>query len=296
MEFLVVVMIEVYFLNLFILICIYALTAVSFNFSFGYTGLLNLAHMSLFGLGAYIAAMLSLLGAPFFASFILGGIIPMFFAFLLSFTNKKLRGDYFALATFAFAILLYGIFLNLVDVTGGPNGLRNIPKPFISGFDFNNIFNFATFAFACTFAGIFFIYRITKSPFGNVCIATRDNVNLAESLGKNTFKVMMTVLMISAFFAGIAGSLYTFYISFVDPSILDVLELIPILSIVIIGGLASIKGTIIGTFIVLIIPEILRFFDVSSSILGPLRLLLYSTILLFVIYYKPRGLYGRITI
>jgi len=289
-------MIEVYILNLVIFISIYMLTSVSFNLSFGQTGLLNLAHISFFGLGAYTSAILSLRGTPFFLALLLSGLMPMIFAFILSLVNRKLKGDYFTLATLAFAILSYNIVLNSVELTGGPHGLRNIPKPIIFGLDFNNIFLYAIFTVFLTLMGVFFIHRIAKSSFGRVCLAIRDNNDLAESLGKNTFKIKVIVLLVASFLTGVAGCLYASYVTFIDPTVFDAMEMITILAIVVLGGLASIKGTIVGTFIILMVPEILRFLDISTAIIGPLRVLLYSLILLVIIYYKPRGLYGKIAI
>lgn len=289
-------MIEIYILNLTILFGIYALSAVAFNFSFGYTGILNLAHMAFFGIGAYAAAMIALNNFPFYLAFIAGALFPTIFALLLSLVSKKLKGDYFALAALVFAIISYSVVLNTVELTGGPHGMRDIPRPNMLGIDFSNDFAYMGLVAVISTLGIFFIYRLVKSPFGRVCIAIRDNEQLAESLGKNTFKVKLIVLLISSILTGAAGSLFAFYVNFVDPTVFDILGILMILSMVVLGGLASIKGTLVGTFLVLIIPEILRFLNFSSADIGTFRLISYSLILLVILNYKSGGLYGKISV
>ena len=101
-------------------------------------------------------------------------------------------------------------------------------------------------------------------------------------------------MAISAFFAGIAGSLYASYITFIDPSSFSLLQLIPVICIVIIGGLASLKGTIIATIILTLLPEPLRFIGFPSSVVGPMRQIIYSLLLLLILIYRPRGFFGKV--
>ena len=101
-------------------------------------------------------------------------------------------------------------------------------------------------------------------------------------------------LATSAFFAGVAGSLYAHYITFIDPSSFMILQLVPVLAIVIIGGLASLKGTVIAAIILVLLPEPLRFIGFPSSIVGPMRQIIYALILLLILIYKPKGFYGKI--
>jgi len=101
-------------------------------------------------------------------------------------------------------------------------------------------------------------------------------------------------LGLSAFFAGVAGSLYAAYITFIDPSSFSLMQIIPIISIVIVGGLASLPGTVAAAFILTLIPEALRFVGFPSSILGPMRQIIYSLILLIILIYRPRGFWGKV--
>ncbi len=287
-------MISAYFIHLAILVGIYLVLALSLQLSVGYSGMLNMAHIAFYGIGAYTSALLVLNGAPFLLALIMAGLVAMFFAFLLSIFSSKLKGDYLALATMAFSFVFYVVALNWVSLTRGPLGLPGISKPEIFGYPFSS--NFSFLILTAMIGGIVYliIRKLVDSPFGKVLEATRDDELAVKILGKNTFWIKTKSLMICSFFAGIAGSLYAHYITFIDPSSFHLMQLIPVLTIVIIGGLASLKGTIIATVILTLLPEPLRFIGFPSTIIGPARQILYSLILLLILIYKPKGFYGRV--
>jgi len=287
-------MIESYFIHLLILIGIYLILAISLQVTVGFTGLFNLGHIAFFAIGAYIYALLALAGFPFWLCFLLAGIIAMLFGFLISIPTNKLKGDYLALATLAFSFVVYAITLNWMSLTRGPLGLSGIPKPVIFGISFSSNFSFMILTALITLASYYIIKKIVASPFGKALEATRDDELATRNLGKSTFKMKSFALAISAFFAGIAGSLYAPYITFIDPSSFTLMQLIPILCIVIIGGLASLKGTAIATVFLVLLPEPLRFIGFPSSVVGPARQILYALILLLILIYKPKGFYGKV--
>jgi len=287
-------MIESYFIHLLILIGIYLILAISLQVTVGFTGLFNLGHIAFFAIGAYIYALLALAGFPFWLCFLLAGIIAMLFGFLISIPTNKLKGDYFAIATLAFSFVIYAITLNWMSLTRGPLGLPGIPKPVIFGISFSSNFSFMILTAIIALASYCIIKKIISSPFGKALEAVRDDELATRTLGKNTFKMKSFALAISAFFAGIAGSLYASYITFIDPSSFTLMQLIPFLCIVIIGGLASLKGTAIATIFLVLLPEPLRFIGFPTSIIGPARQILYALILLLILIYKPRGLYGKV--
>ena len=289
-------MIPAYLVHLLILIGIYTILAISLQLSVGFTGLLNLGHIAFYALGAYTSALLALNGFPFWFCFLSAGILAMIFGFLLSLPANKLKGDYLALATMGFSFVVYAVLLNWTSLTRGPLGLPGIPKPKIFGISFSDNFSFLILVAIIALISYLIIKRITISPFGKVLEAIRDNELVVRVLGKNTFKMKSLALMISSFFAGIAGSLYAHYITFIDPSSFTLLQLIPVLSIVIIGGLASLEGTILATIILMLLPEPLRFIGFPSSIVGPARQILYALLLLLILIYKPKGFYGRVSL
>jgi branched-chain amino acid transport system permease protein len=289
-------MISAYLIHLLILICIYLILAISLQLSVGFTGLLNLGHIAFYAIGAYTSALLALNGFPFWFCFPSAGILTMIFGFLLSLPTNKLKGDYLALATMGFSFVVYAVLLNWTSLTRGPLGLPGIPKPKIFGITFSDNFSYLILVAIIALISYLIIKRITISPFGKVLEAIRDNELVVRVLGKNTFKMKSLALMISSFFAGIAGSLYAHYITFIDPSSFTLLQLIPVLSIVIIGGLASLEGTILATVILVLLPEPLRFIGFPSSIVGPARQILYALLLLLILIYKPKGFYGRVSL
>jgi branched-chain amino acid transport system permease protein len=287
-------MISAYLIHLLILIGIYLILAISLQLSVGFTGLLNLGHIAFYAIGAYTSALLALNGFPFWFCFLSAGILAMIFGFLLSFPTNKLKGDYLALATMGFSFVVYAVLLNWTSLTRGPLGLPGIPKPKILGISFSDNLSFLILVAIISLISYLIIKRITISPFGKVLEAIRDDELATRVLGKNTFKMKSLALMISSFFAGIAGSLYAHYITFIDPSSFTLLQLIPVLSIVIIGGLASLEGTILATIILVLLPEPLRFIGFPSSIVGPARQIFYALLLLLILIYKPKGFFGKI--
>ncbi|MBI3033081.1 branched-chain amino acid ABC transporter permease [Candidatus Woesearchaeota archaeon] len=283
-----------YLIHMLILVCIYIILTVSLNLALGFTGLLNLGHVAFFGLGAYTSALLTISGVPFFIAMLSGALLASGCGYLLVLATRKLKGDYLALATLGFAFVAHSLFLNWVALTRGPLGIPGIPKPTILGFHLVKPELYLILAFVIMTISIFIIHRILQSPFGRLLQATRDDALGLQVLGKNTFKLKAKAMMLSAFFAGIAGSLFAHYITYIDPSSFTLTEIVLMLTILIVGGIASIKGSIVATFIILLIPETLRFLSLPSSVIGPGRQILYALVLLAILLYNPRGLFGRI--
>lgn len=283
-----------YIVHLLIIICIYAILGMSLEFAIGEAGVINLGHIAFYAIGAYASALLTINNLPFPFAFIIAGIIPGIIAFLLSFPISRLKGDYLALATLAFSFVVYALTLNLVSVTRGPLGLPGIPRPEIFVFKITSNRAYLIFSSFVLLLSYLIMRRIISSPFGTVMHAVRDDELAARSLGKNAFKIKSYALSISAFFAGIAGSLYAHYITFIEPSSFTINVLIEVLAITIIGGLGSIEGSAIAAFVLLLIPEPLRFIGFPSSILGAMRQMLYAVILLLILIYRPKGIKGKI--
>lgn len=279
-------MIEAYLVHILILIGIYGILALSLNLALGYGGLLNLGHIAFFGIGAYTSAILSLHGAPLIIAFISSGLLTGLSGYLLSFASIKLKEDYLCLATLGFNFVIYSLMLNMDFLTKGAKGIAGIPR--ITGTIYLII---TTSLFLITY---FVIQKLTKSDFGKSLQATRDHELLAQTLGKNTLLIKNKTMACSAFFAGIAGSIYAHYIGFIDPSTFGLGEIILLLTIVILGGLASLKGTILATIFLITLPELLRFIAIPSSILGPARAIIYALTLLLILMYRPRGILGKV--
>ncbi|MFH1500782.1 MAG: branched-chain amino acid ABC transporter permease [archaeon] len=289
-------MIEAYFIHLLILIGIYLILALSLQLSIGYTGLLNLGHIAFYAIGAYTSALLVMHGFPFWFAFIMAGILAAVSGMLLSLPTSKLKGDYLALATLAFTFVVYAVTLNWTGLTRGPLGLPGIPKPSFFGFVIADNLHFLIFTLIIVGVTYLVMRRTVDSQFGKVLGAIRDDELAARVMGKNAFLMKTYSLGIAAFFAGIAGSLYAHYITFIDPSSFTLMQLIPLLSIVIIAGLGTLNGTVLATIILVLLPEPLRFIGFPSSIVGPARQILYALILLVILVFKPTGFYGKVNL
>jgi len=288
-------MIEAYLIHLAILITIYIILAVSLDLALGYTGLLNLGHVAFFGIGAYTSALLTKnLAAPYLIALLAAGLLAGIFGYLLVYATQRLRGDYLALATLGFSFVIYSLMLNWTGLTRGPLGIPGISKPSFFGLAISSNFQYLIFTTIICLSFLWIANRIVKSDFGRLMEATRDDEMGLRVLGKNTFKIKSKAMMVSAFFAGIAGSLFAHYITYIDPSSFYLNDIILLLTIVIVGGIASIKGGVISTIIILLVPELLRFLQMPGSILGPVRQMIYALILLGILLYRPRGLFGRV--
>ena len=287
-------MIFAFFFHLLILVAIFAILSLSLNLAMGYTGLLNVGHAAFYGIGAYTSALLAVnLGVPFWIGLLAGAMLAAVFGWLLSFPTLKLRGDYLALATLGFGVIVENVFRNWTGLTRGPLGIPGIPRPSFFGFEFSSITRYLILTFIIAGICVWILNRIINSPFGRVLQAIREDEIAAKTLGKDTFRFKMLALTISAFFAGVAGSLYAHYITFIDPSSFTMLESMLIASMVIIGGSASIRGSIVGAAGLVLLPEPLRFIPLPSYAIGGLRRMTYAALLILIILKRPQGILGK---
>lgn len=283
-----------YIYQIIFFVAVYSILAISLDLLAGQTGIVSVAHAAFYGLGAYTAAILAI---QFSNSFILctlsGMIVAVLISFIISLPSLRLRGDYFLIATFGFQMILLSIFNNWKGLTRGPLGIMGIPLPNIWGLSISSRLEF-TLA-ACLLATITFIIvtRIARSPFGRVLRVLREDEIYAQALGKNPLKYKVTVFAVSGALAALAGSLYAFYSSFVDPTSFTVLESILVISMVIIGGAGSHFGPVIGAILLVVLPEIFRFLGFPDSIAANLRQVFYGTVLIVLMILRPYGLIGR---
>jgi branched-chain amino acid transport system permease protein len=286
---------EIYVLNLVIMVLIYLIVAVGYNIAFGYAGLLNLGHIAFFGIGAYASAILSKnLGLAFLPSFILAGGISCAFGYVLIAGIKHLGGDYLALATLGFNFVVFALLLNWIGITGGPFGIVGIPQPVIFGWKVNTSLEYMILTALLAVAIFFLAQLLMQSRYGKLLEALRDDEMALKALGKNTGKLKIQAMMLAALLAGFGGSLFAHYVSFIDPTIVSIHEVVFMLTIVILGGLATLRGTFFATIIVVTLPELLRFMSLPSEVISPMRQIVYAVILIVILLYRPKGLFGNV--
>ncbi len=270
--------------------CIYVLLTLSLNLAVGYTGLLNLGHIAFYGIGAYASALLVLAGVPYILALILSAIIAGLFSLIISIPSLRLKGHYFAIATFGFSEIIRAVVKNWDSLTRGPMGIYGIPTPEILGFSFNTPTEIFSLYLVITIIIVLAVYRIVNSPFGRILKSVRDDEIASKALGKNTTSYKIQAVFIGALIAGIAGSMYSHYIMFVDPSMFMLPTLVFVFSMVVAGGLGSVLGSVLGAIILSLLPEPLRFLPIPSAAVGAIRMLLFSGIIILMILFRPEGI------
>lgn len=283
-----------YLLHILILIGIYTILSVSLNLLVGYTGILSIAHAAFYGVGAYIAALMALkLQTPFLLNLFIAIIGAGFFGAIVGIPSLRLRDDYFVIATFAFQIIIFSILNNLVDFTGGPLGLPGIPQPNIFGFEITSHIEFLILVIVLAGITFWISNKIVKSPFGRLLKAIREDEVFVRAVGRNVSAAKVKVFVIGASLASISGVVYATYITYIDPTSFTIMESIFIISIVIIGGSANLKGSIVGAAVLVALPELLRFIGLPNSIAANIRQILYGALLVIFMLWRPQGFLGE---
>ena len=283
-----------YLIHILVIAGIYIILTLSLNLIVGYTGLPALGHAAFSCIGAYTSSLLALrFGISPWIGVFVGAVLGAIMGIVIGYPSIRLKGDYFALATFGFGIIIYSIAKNWVSLTRGPMGLPGIPSFSLFGHEITKTWQYLIIVLVFALITLFILRRIVNSPFGRVLKSIREDEVASETLGKNTTKYKLMVFAIGAFFAGIAGSLYAHYITFIDPSSFTVMESITVLLMVIFGGMGSISGSIIGATVLVIFPELLRFLGMPSSIAAEVRQMIYGLLLVVLMIKRPRGLLGK---
>lgn len=283
-----------YLIHIAILVSIYAILGLSLNLVVGYTGLLSVTHAAFYGIGAYVTAiLLTSYGMNFFLAVLISIVITAIISLLIGFVLSKFNDDYFALGSFGFNVIIYSVLLNWQSLTRGPLGIPGIPRPSIFGFVFSENLSFLILSAVLTLLVYLVCQFITTSSFGRVLKAIREDEKAISVFGYRVLWYKLSIFVISAGIAAIAGSLFASYITFIDPSTFTLNESIFILAIIILGGLANNKGAVLGAVYLILLPEILRFVGFPDSVAAQMRQVVYGVILILLMLYRPQGLVGE---
>lgn len=281
-----------YLIHLAILICLYAILAQAFNLSFGLGGLFNLAHVASFALGAYTTGIASTeLGSGFFSCVLMSVLVAALFSLLLGAIALRLSDDYFAIGTLAFASIVSALLINWKSFTRGVLGISGIPRPSFWDISFDQNFNFLILIFFFACLSNVLLYLVFASPFGRLLKAQAESVHACLSLGRDVRAIKVASFAIASGFAGLAGAFFAYYLNYIDPSSFALREMVFILTIVLVGKPGSFWGCLSATIFLVVLPEPLRFIDIPSHILGPMRQLIYASILFFVILLRRDSLF-----
>lgn len=283
-----------YFLHILVIAGIYIILTLGLNLIVGFTGLPSLGHIAFACVGAYASSLLALnYGISPWLGLVSGACIASLSGLVVGFASIRLKGDYLALATFGLGVIIYAVSKNWVDLTRGPMGLPGIPGFSLPGFEIQAVWTYLMLVIVFVFITPCIINRIAHSPFGRILKSIREDELASLSMGKDINKYKLIVFVIGAFFAGIAGSLYAHYITFIDPSSFTPMESIAVLLMVVFGGMGSMKGSFLGALILVIFPEMLRFLGMPGSVDAPLRQMIYGLLLIILIIKRPQGIVGK---
>ena len=283
-----------YALTISVLLAIYVVLASSLNVVVGHGGLLSLCHGGFYAIGAYASALAALrFGSSFPLSAASAAIFAAACAALLALPLIKLRGDYFILGSLGFQIIIIDIIHNADAITNGALGLSGIPRPHFFGFEINTPLKYAVAYLLIAGACVLVLHYLTNSPFGKALNAVREDETAATAFGKAVRSIRIRAFAISAAGAGIAGAMYAHYVTYIDASSFTFTESVYILSVVIIGGVATSRGPIFGAVLLVLAPELLRFVGFSSDADANIRQLLYGVLLIVFALLRPSGVAGK---
>lgn len=275
-----------YYRDVLTLTGMYVVLALGLNLVVGQTGLLNLGYVAFYAVGAYTYAILSTRYAlPFWPGLAAGAAAAAVAALLIGLSTLRLRGDYFAIVTLGLGEITRIVLNNWDSLTGGPNGISRIGRPSIAGYVLKTPLDFYFLILAIAIVAVFGMRRIIASRIGRAWIAIREDEIAAEAMGINTFRLKLLAFVIASAVAGIVGVFFAAKMAFVSPESFTFFESILILCMVVLGGMGSIPGIILGAILLVMLPEIFRDFQ-------DYRMIGFGVALVLMMIFRPQGLMG----
>jgi branched-chain amino acid transport system permease protein len=268
----------------FTIIFIYTIGVQGQNLLIGYTGQISFGQAGFLAIGAFTFGHLSRLGIPWPIGLICAGLAAGLFGLVVGFPSLRLKGPYLAIATLGFGVAVYQVFVNSTVLSGGRMGLiiqKLTPLFGLSRITFNYYFNFLI-ALVFTLVS----YNIISSYMGRAFIAIRDNDIAAEVIGVSLTRYKLLSFAVSSFYTGVQGGLYGLFLGYLEPNMFTFMEAITLFVAVIIGGLASIEGSIMGAAFVILVPQVFSAYKEMVPVV-------YGVTILIILIFEPFGLYGR---
>ncbi len=267
---------DAYTMRIVILIGINLILALGLNLVSGMTGQLNMGHAAFMSIGAYTSAICSLsLGTPFFLSLFLGAVLAGLFGFLIGIPILRLDGDYLAMVTIGFCEIVRVFFLNFAP-GGKAVGLSGIPQD-----------TTLSLVWLIVIVILFLNHQLNRSRIGRAMFAIKENEIAAEACGIDVSRLKIIAFTVAAFLGGLGGGLYSHYIFYISPQDFNFTKSIELLNMVVLGGMGSLPGTVLGTVILTIAPEALR-------IVAEYRLLFYGGLMVILMIFRPNGILGGV--
>jgi branched-chain amino acid transport system permease protein len=266
------------------IIFIYSIGVQGQNILIGYTGQISFGQSGFLAIGAFTFGHMSRLGIPWPISLCLAGLAAGLFGLVVGIPSLRLKGPYLAIATLGFGIAVYQVFVNSEVLSGGRMGLIINKLSPLWGLSRITLNYYLHFLIALLFTLL--TYNIVSSYMGRAFIAIRDNDIAAEILGVNLTRYKLLSFAISSFYTGVQGGLYGLFMGYLEPNMFTFMEAITLFVAVIIGGLASVEGSIMGAAFVILVPQVLSTYKEMVPVV-------YGVTILIVLIFEPLGLYGR---
>lgn len=273
-----------YLLNVLVFVGIHTMLAVALNLLLGFAGQISLGHAGFFGLGAYLSGILTATyGFNPWLVMPLAAIIVGMLACLIGFPVLKLKGHYLAMATLGLGIIIYIVFNEAVDYTGGPSGLSGIPSLSLAGITFDSDLKNYYLIWSFALSVLLFSLNLANSRVGRALRAVHDSEVAARVMGINARLLKVQVFTLSAVICSLAGSLYAHTVTFVSPASFGFNFSVELLTMVVIGGLGSIYGSFLGAALLTMLPEFLR-------AAHDYDIMIYGALLMLMVMFMPGGL------
>ena len=273
-----------YLMNVLVFVGINTMLAIALNLLLGYAGQISLGHAGFFGLGAYVSGVLTTTYAinPWLAIVVSACAVGCL-AYLIGFPILKLKGHYLAMATLGLGIILYIVFNETVELTGGPSGLSGIPNMKLAGISFDSDVKNYYLIWTVTLVVMLFSINLANSRVGRALRAVHDSEIAAQVLGVNARALKVQIFALSAVISALAGCLYAHTMTFISPASFGFNFSIELLTMVVIGGLGSIYGSFLGAALLTLLPEFLRGANDYDIII-------YGALLMVMVMFMPGGL------
>ena len=278
-----------YVLNIFMQAATYAIAVLGMTVVLGYTGQINLAQATFFGLGAYVVGLGTVdAGMNFWITLVLGIGVATLSGFILGLTTLRLKGHYLAMITISFQQIFDLVLNNWIDFTHGPDGIAGIERPKLFGFALTDDRDYLLLCAFVLYIAIYFVWKLPQTRTGRAMRAIRENELAAEVNGVNSLKVKVIAFTISAALSGLGGVLYAAGFAYISPDNFNFARSIEFLTMVLLGGAQSAFGGVLGTGLLILLPEWLRF-------LKEVYLAAYGLSVILIMVFLPTGIWGLIS-
>jgi branched-chain amino acid transport system permease protein len=277
-----------YYRDIMTLTSMYIVLALGLNIVVGQAGLLNLGYVAFYAVGAYTYAILSTtFGLAFWPGLLVGATAAAVFSLIVGIPTLRLRGDYFAIVTLGLGEITRIILNNWDSLTGGPNGISKIGRPVLGGYTLHRTLDFYYLILVIVIITVFAMKRLIVSRIGRAWIAIREDETAAEAMGINTYLFKLLAFVVGSALAGLTGVFFAAKMAFVSPESFTFFESVLILCMVVLGGMGSIPGIILGALLLITLPEVFRDFQ-------DYRMLAFGIALVAMMVFRPQGLLGAV--